>query len=424
MSSDPGIHVPHTSFALDNGLEVVLLPDRTLPKVVVDLWYDVGSWDDPLGKSGFAHLFEHLMFKGTPNVGEGEFDRRMEAVGASNNASTGDERTNYYDTGPAHTLELLLWLEADRMTGLDITQKKLDVEREVVRNERRQNYEDAPYGSVWLELPKLMFPADHPLSRSGIGEHADLLAATLDDVREFYAGWYVPSNAILAVAGDFDPAAARAWIQRTFGSLPARPRPFRATPSSWPDRPVAPHVTIRDEVALPLTVHAWHTPALYLPGDAELDALASMLSGSDDARLVRRLVYEEELAHEVDVAQMSSRWGSVFVVTAYAAEGKAIEDIDRIIEEELAAVANGRPPTDDEIERSRNNREVEKLYGAEPLLGRAETVLSYRYHLGTYDGFAHDLGRIRGVSVDSVRKQASRLVLDRRGLLHVLPEAG
>src|SRR5262249_20288989 len=158
--------------------------------VVVDLWYDVGSIDDPAGRSGFAHLFEHLMFKGTRAVGEGGFDRAMESVGGSNNASTGDERTNYYDLGPAQALELFLWLEADRMTGLDITQEKMDVEREVVRNERRQNYEDAPYGEAWLSLPTMLYPASHPLSRPGIGDHADLLAASLDDVRAFYARYY------------------------------------------------------------------------------------------------------------------------------------------------------------------------------------------------------------------------------------------
>jgi zinc protease len=415
------IEVKHQTFVLDNGLEVVLIPDRSLPKVVVDLWYDVGSYDDPLGRSGFAHLFEHLMFKGTARVAQGEFDRAMETVGGSNNASTGDERTNYYDLGPKHALDLFLWLEADRMTGLEITQEKLDVEREVVRNERRQNYEDAPYAKSWLELPRMLFPESHPLSRNGIGEHADLLAATLDDVREFYRRWYVPANAVLAVAGDFDPKDATDFVKRTFGALPHREPPAR-TVLPMPDRPVTSTLGFTDDVALPATIRAWHTPRLYQAGDAELDVLANLLTGSDDARLSKRLVYDEHCAQEIDATQVSGRWGSLFLITAHAAPGHTLAQVDAAIDEELAALSSTRPPTPEEVERGRNNREIDKLYGAESLLGRTEMLQSYRMHLGHVDGLGEDLARIRAVTPESVHAEAARLVPDRRALLHVVPE--
>ncbi len=415
------IHVAHQSFVLENGLEVVLIPDRSLPKVVVDLWYDVGSYDDPIGRSGFAHLFEHLMFKGTSRVAQGEFDRAMEAVGGANNASTGDERTNFYDLGPRHALDLFLWLEADRMTGLEITQEKLDVEREVVRNERRQNYEDAPYARSWLELPRMMFPEGHPLARNGIGDHVDLLASTLDDVRDFYRRWYVPANAVLAVAGDFDPADAAAFVRSTFGTLPHRESPKRQV-LPMPDRPVTSKLEFTDDVALPATIRAWHSPRLYTDGDAELDVLSNLLTGSDDARLSKRLVYEDRCAQEIDATQVSSRWGSMFLITAHAAPGHSIEEVDAAIDEELAALASTRPPTTEEIERGRNNREIDKLYGAESLLGRTEMLQSYRMHLGRFDGLDEDLRRIRGVTPESVHREASRLLPDRRALLHVVPE--
>ena len=286
LSTAQAVDVPHETFTLDNGLEVVLIPDRRVPKVVVDVWYDVGSYDDPPGRSGFAHLFEHLMFKGTERVGEGQFDALMEQAGGWNNATTSDERTNYFNVGPSSALELLLWLEADRMTSLDITQPKLDVEREVVRNEKRQNYEDRPYGGVWIALPELLFDRQDPRRRPGIGSHEELMAATLDDVTSFYETWYVPSNAVLAVAGDFDPVATRATIERLFGPLPKRPKPERATPPA-PDLPFRRLDYIDDDVSSSMQVMACHAPPAYTDADAALDVLAHILTGSPDARLSR-----------------------------------------------------------------------------------------------------------------------------------------
>lgn len=414
LSTAHAVDVPHTTFTLDNGLEVVLIPDRSLPKVVVDVWYDVGSYDDPPGRSGFAHLFEHLMFKGTPRVGEGQFDSLMEQAGGWNNASTSDERTNYFDVGPSSALELLLWLEADRMTSLDITQDKLDVEREVVRNERRQNYEDRPYGWLWLALPEALFPADNPLHRSGIGSHDELMAATVQDVTDFYKTWYVPSNAVLAVAGDFDVDATRATIEELFGPLPTRPKPEREL-VPMPTEPAFPGDYTHDEVSATLQTFACHAPKAFAPGDAELDVLAHVLAGSPDARLTRALVYTNQV-RSVDVSMWSGRWSSVFVIQIMhhpsdaTMEGATLGLTSKNVSEELAALVGDRPPTQVEIDRAVRNLERNAIEGVETLLGRAERLQRYRQLTGRFDYIDEDLARYRSVTPQGVAEQAQRFV--------------
>jgi zinc protease len=425
LSSAHGAEVPHESFTLDNGLEVLLIPDRSLPKVVVDVWYDVGSYDDPQGRSGFAHLFEHLMFKGTPRVGEGRFDALMEQAGGWNNATTSDERTNYFDVGPSSALELLLWLEADRMTSLDITQQKLDVEREVVRNEKRQNYEDRPYGMMWIELPRSMFPASNPLHRSGIGSHEELMAATLQDVTSFYETWYVPSNAVLAIAGDFDPKATKALVQRLFGPLPARPKPTRTAPQA-PDLPARAKIVLEDDVSLPLSLFAWHAPAAYSPEAASFEVLARVLAGSEDARLARRLVHEERAAVEVDASMWSERWGGMFVVDATlppGSDGAALDRAHALLREELDALAGDQPPTADEVARAVRNLEVESLREVETLLGRAERLQRYRMYVGRFDYLDEDLARYRAVTPEAVAASARALTAARAAELTIVPRA-
>lgn len=416
------VEIPHESYTLDNGLEVVLIPDRTLPRAVVSVWYDVGSYDDPQGRSGFAHLFEHLMFKGTSRVAEGEFDTFMEQAGGWNNATTADYRTNYYDVAPSSALDLLLWLESDRMTSLDITQKKLDVEREVVRNERRQNYEDRPYGGMWLALPPLLYPADNPLHRSGIGTHAELNASSVEDVRSFYETWYVPSNAVLAVAGDFDVAELKPRIEQLFGALKTAPKPVREL-APLPDAPTAPSIELTDKVSLPMTMTIWHSPRAFAPGDAELDVLSHLLAGSDDSRLTRRLVHEERLAQGVDAAQWSGRWDSQYEIDAMGVPGADLAAIEGIIREELDALVGERPPTAEEIRKAVNKIELDLLRSVETVHGRAEALQRYRMFTGEYDGLEADLARYRAVTPESVAAQVARLTAERSAVVHIVPEA-
>jgi zinc protease len=266
----------------------------------------------------------------------------------------------------------------------------------------------------------MLFPPDHPLSRSGIGNHTELMAASREDVRAFYETWYVPANARLAIAGDFDAEKMRVWVSQTFGELPTRPAPARG-PVSQPDAPYRADGELRDDVALPATFLAWHTPALYAAGDAELDVLSNVLTGSDDARLTRRLVYEDRSAQEVEAAQYSGRWGSIFLITAYIAPGHTLEEVEGAIEQELVALVGDRPPTVDEVERAQNNREMDKLYAAESLMGRAELLQSYRMHVGQFDWLAEDISRYRQVDSAAVIREASRLTPVRRARLRVVP---
>ena len=394
------VEVPHERFALDNGLEVLLIEDHRLPQVVVDVWYGVGSFDDPSGASGFAHLFEHLMFKGTELVPA--FDPLMEANGGANNATTGNDRTNYFSWGSSNILDLLLFLEADRMTGLQITQEKLDMEREVVRNELRQNYEDAPYGGVWLELPEMLFPPEHPYSLEGIGSHEDLMNANLEHVQSFYSSWYAPNNARLAVAGDFDSAALKPKIEALFGPLQPAIVPAH-TPVEPPRVVQKKRLVLEDSVPAPALVMAWHSPNFYAEGDAELDVLANVLAGHAAARLDARLVYEEGKALETWVGQLSAKRGSTFLVWIQGEPDANLAEIEAAVMEEMMALAGEKPATKEELDIALNGLEMSFLTGLEGLLDRAETLQGYAFYVGEDFGPEDDINRYRAVSAERIK---------------------
>jgi predicted Zn-dependent peptidase len=285
-AQDGRIEVPHERYTLGNGMDVILAPDHSLPRVEVNIWYRVGSKDEKPGRSGFAHLFEHLMFMGTERVPS--FDVPIEAGGGANNATTSPDRTNYFDWGPAPMLETLLWLEADRLESLDeaMTEEKLETQREIVRNERRQSGENRPYGSADLLVNELLYPPGHPYQISVIGKHEDLLAASVRDVTDFFQRYYVPNNAALCVAGDFDPDHAKQLVERYFGDLPAGPEPPRVRVD-----PVVldgeRRVVLEDKIQFPRLSMVWHSPAFFHPGDAEMDLLADALTNGRNSRLSR-----------------------------------------------------------------------------------------------------------------------------------------
>jgi predicted Zn-dependent peptidase len=415
------IEIPHESYRLDNGLHVVLHHDSTLPQVVVNMWYDVGARNEVKGRSGFAHLFEHLMFMGTARMPGSAFDDVMEAHGGWNNAWTGADATDYYAVGPTGLLDVLVWLEADRMSGLAsaMTKEKLDLQRDVVRNERRQTHEDAPYGEVWLVLPEVMFPPGHPYAHPIIGSHEDLEAATLEDVLAFFGDHYVPANASLAIAGDFDPTHARAVVERTFGSIP-RGTPRARVHADPVDRPRTSLVELTDKVQIPETNLFWHTPAAYMDGDAESDFVAAILGEGRSSRLYERLIRTGE-ALEVEAFQHSQQLGSIFGVTAMPAEGRRVEDIEAVVQAEIAALAAGGP-TPEELERIRNQLESEFLRGLESLFSRATTLNRYWAATGDSGFISEDLRRYRSVTAEGVQKAAARLTPDRRAIIRVRPE--
>jgi zinc protease len=415
------IDIPHEQYQLDNGLNVILHEDHTLPQVVINLWYGVGSKDEVPGRSGFAHLFEHLMFMGTVNLPGSGFDERMEAHGGWNNAWTSEDATDYYEVGPSNLLQTFLWMEADRMRGLGtaMTQEKLDLQRDVVRNERRQGVEDTPYGIVWEALNPALFPETHPYGHTVIGSHEDLVAATVDDVTGFFGTWYVPNNASLVIAGDFKPEQAKAWVESYFGSIPSK-----ALPERRPAEPVGTPVTkVREEtdnVSLPMTLMTWHTPAALQPGDAEHDVLASVLGDGKASRLYSRLVMKDKIATEVDVWHASQMLGSVFGISFKPADGHTLEEIETVVLEEIAVLA-ADGPTDAELERVMNQLEVSFIQSLEGLQSRASALNRYRYLAGDPGFVDQDLARYRTIGAAEIQAYAAKLTDDRASRIRVRP---
>jgi len=417
------ITVPHERYRLDNGLDVILAPDHSLPKVEVNLWYRVGSKDEPLGRSGFAHLFEHLMFMGTNRVPNSEFDSIMEAGGGANNATTSEDRTNYFDWGPAPMLETLLWLEADRLESLDeaMTQEKLDLQRDVVRNERRQSIENQPYGKAEILVDELMYPPGHPYQISVIGKHEDLQAATVSDVKSFFNRYYLPNNASLCVVGDFDPAQAKQWIQQEFGDLPPGPEPPPVdAPPARLDGPR--RITLEDKVELARLSFVYHSPAFFKPGDAEMDIVGSALSEGTNSRLYQRLVVKDGLAVDVAAYQASRLLGSLFHVDVMAAPGADLAALEAAVDDELGRLlSQGLEPG--ERERTVARIETNSVRSLESLHARADRLNQYLMAFGDPDGFERDLDRYRRATDEGVAAWA-RSVLDpqRRLVMTVLPE--
>ena len=322
-----GLSVDYESYTLDNGLTVILAEDRDLPIVNVNVWYHVGSKDEPQGRSGFAHLFEHLMFQGSENS-PGEYFERLQEVGARVNGTTNTDRTNYYEGVPAEHLPLALWLEADRMGWLlgvlDI--EKLDNQREVVKNERRQRYENPPYGEVWVDMMESLYPEGHPYRHPTIGSMEDLSAASLDDVTDWFKAWYGPNNASISIVGDFDTAQAKELVEKYFGPIPQGPEPevTTAEPVVLSETQVIRQV--EEGVPFEKLWIAWHSPALMEEGDADLDVLSSALSSGKDSRLHRRLVHELQIAKSVDAYQISRHLAGVYMIEATASAGHTTDE--------------------------------------------------------------------------------------------------
>lgn len=414
----------YEKYTLDNGMTVILHEDHSLPVAAVNIWYRVGSKDEPVGRSGFAHLFEHLMFMGTERVPENQFDVIMESGGGSNNATTSYDRTNYFESGPSSLLPTLLWLEADRLEdlGRTMTREKLDLQRDVVRNERRQSYENAPYGQSYLMATQLFFPPGHPYHIPTIGTHADLEAATVNDVKDFFATFYVPSNLTLCVAGDFDPAAIKPLIQDLFGDLPSGAvAPAREVPPVRLDREV--RLTTLDKVQLPMVSHWYHTPPIYGEGNAEVDLLTQVLGDGKSSRLYKRLVMDEQLAAEVEVYQDSNLLGSILMLSVYAMPDADLARVEEVIDEELARVA-AEGPSSEELERYKASRELAMLGSMQDVLSRADLLNAYEFYFGEPDSFKRDLDRYRNATPEGVRRWASEVLTpDRRLVIRVLPEA-
>ncbi len=420
------LEVPYTQFTLPNGLNVILHEDHTVPVVSVNVWYDVGSGRERPGRTGFAHLFEHLMFMGSGHVKEGEFDRLLESAGGENNGSTNEDRTNYWIDVPSNALELALFLESDRMGYLldAMTPASVDAQRDVVKNERRQSYENRPYGMASLLLSELLFPENHPYHWPTIGYMPDLSAASYEDVVEFFKKYYAPNNASLSVAGDIDIAATRKLVERYFGEIP---RSAFVEPVAPPAAYLTSVVkrTLADKVQLPRLYLAWHTPALLAPGDAALDAAASILAGGKNSRLYRRLVYEMQIAQNVMAMQGSQALGSTFMIVVTPRPGHALDEVQKIVDEEIDRL-RAEPPSARELQRVVNQTEA-SFYGRMEQVGsfggKADQLNAYYTETGNPDYYAEDLARYRALSPSDVQAAVRQfLPPDRRVELRVEPE--
>ncbi len=423
----PGRLLPFELFKLENGLTVIVHEDRTSPIVGVHVQYDVGAKDERPGRTGFAHLFEHLMFQGSQNVPKGEGDRLVDAAGGDANGSTSQDTTQYWEQVPSNALEQMLFVESDRMGFLlpTLTQDKLDNQRDVVRNERRQNYEMRPYGLAFEKLLAATWDPQFPYHWLPIGSHEDLQAATVDDVRQFFTRFYGPENAVLAIAGDVEPARARALAEKWFGAVPGKAPPAHQSPSPAPLAGET-RISMDDRVQLPRLYVAWQTPKAYAEGDAALDLVGQILSDGKSARLVKRLVMEERIAQDVSAGQMSQALGSMFLVTATPKPGVPLERLEREIDEELARLA-AAPPADDELQRAKNKLEAGAIFGLEPVGGfggRAATLAGYYLRTGDPGYLDEDLARYRRATAADVSDAARRFLRkDARVVLTVLPRA-
>jgi zinc protease len=382
------LEIPFEKLTLKNGLTLILHRDTTLPLVAVNLWYHVGPANEPPGRSGFAHLFEHLMFEGSRHVGR-EFDKLLESVGATNvNGTTNWDRTNYFETVPREQLALALWIESDRMGFLldVVNQERLDVQRDVVKNERRQSYENAPYGPSTLALLDAMFPAGHPYHGAVIGSMADLSAATLDDVKAFFRSYYGPANATLVLAGDFDPAEAKALVERYFGTLDGQkpPRPARK-PTPPLTKPV--RIVVEEPVELARVAHGYIAPPAYGADDAALEVATAVLAGGRATRLYRKLVVEEKVASDVDASLDSNALASMVGVDATVASGKTVEAVEAAVDRVLDDLV-AKPPTLAEVERAKRRilfalaSDIELLNGRGGESGRAGILQRFHHYLG------------------------------------------
>ena len=430
-SAEDGPSIPFEKYRLPNGLEVILSQDRSLPLVAVNIWYHVGAANEEPGRTGFAHLFEHMMFTGSKHIARGVADKLLETAGSTDsNASTSFDRTNYYDTVPANQLELALWTHADRMGYLldSLDQTALSNQQDVVRNERRQSYENRPYGVVDEALDHALFPPGHPYRAAIIGSHLDIQAANLADVRDFFKRYYRPNNATLTLVGDFDTAAAKRLVQKYFGSLKRGPDvlpPSVFTPELTSEK----RITVSDRIELERIDLAWLTSPKFKPGDAELAIAGYILAGGRSSRLYKKLVYELQVAQEVSASQDPYALASFFEIEAVARSGHTAAELQPLIDAELARLVS-EPPAVAEVETARNQLERSLYQGLQKVGARADLLNMYNHYTGDPGYLPRDIERysrvtpadVQRVVREYLRQDARVIVLAVRGDKQLEPD--
>lgn len=422
VTNAPLPKIAYEKYTLPNGLDVILVEDHRLPITAVNIWYHVGAANEEPGLTGFAHLFEHMMFSASKHVPRGLADKLLESAGATDfNGTTDFDRTNYFDTVPSNQLELALWIHSDRMGYLldVLDQTALTNQQDVVRNERRQSIENRPYGIVEEALFHQLFPQNHPYYASVMGSHADIQAAKLDDIKRFFARYYRPNNASLVIVGDIDKAKTKALVTKYFGSFkrgPDIPKLRVVTPPITAER----RAVVTDRVELPRVFMGWLTPPAFKEGDAELSIAAQILAGGKSSRLYKALVYDKQIAQDVNASQESNALTSMFVVDVTARPGHSAQEIEAAIDKEMNKLRSA-PPSDKEMERARNTIEtamlshIEKIGGA----GLADQLNEYNHYLGDPGFLPKDIERYRKVTAADVQRVvAAQLQNTMRAVVH------
>jgi zinc protease len=412
-----------TKHTLDNGLDVIVHEAHQVPIVAVNVWYHVGSKNERPGRTGFAHLFEHLMFEGSEHHSGGYFPPLQQA-GALLNGSTNTDRTNYWEVVPTSAVELALWMESDRMGYLlpAVTAQRFETQRDVVLNERRQNYENRPYGMALMAISATLYPPDHPYHWVTIGAAEDIKAMRLEDVHEFFRTYYHPANASLTLAGAIETSRAIDLAEHYFGDLQpgAEPDPIAVAAKLTREH----RLLLQDRVELPRVYMAWHSPAMFAEGDAEMDLLADLLANGKTSRLYRTLVYERRIAVDVSAYQSSRELASFFLVAATAAPGQSLTDIAAAIDAELQVVVD-HGPSAAEMERAAAQVEAHFLYRLQTVGGfggKSDQLNAYNVFCGDPSYFSRDLARYRDATQERVRAAAAALLrFDARVLLSIVP---
>jgi len=416
--------IPLKERRLSNGLRLITVLDRTTPTATVNIWYHVGSKDERAGRTGFAHLFEHLMFQGSANVSKAEHLSLIESVGGSANATTWLDRTNYFATVPAEWVELILWMEADRLgTLLDaLDQANLDNQRDVVKNEKRSSYDNQPYGTAYLELFALAYPKGHPYHHPTIGSMEDLDAASLEDVRNFFATWYAPNNAVLTVVGDIDEGEIAAAVDRLFGGIAANP----ALPSH-PDLTISRSLggeirkVVKDKVPDPRIHLAYRAPILSSPDLPALEIACQILAGGRGSRLMRRLVRQEQVAQDVGLSVLPFVGGaSLAVGSATLRPGADATTLETLFLEELHSLGQ-RGPTSTEMERASALIESEEMALRSDPETIADQIGMYATLLNDPERINRDLAIYQGVDAAAVQRVAKQYLADDRVILWYEP---
>jgi zinc protease len=416
------VNIQFEKYQLPNGLTVVLHEDHSAPLASVVVMYHVGSKNEKVKRTGFAHLFEHMMFQGSENVGDDQHFKLLQEIGARINGWTNEDFTNYYEVVPSNYLELALYLESDRMGFLipAMTQEKLDNQRDVVKNERRQRVDNVPYGTAWEKISKAMYPGTHPYSWPVIGYMEDLSAAALEDVKEFFRTYYAPNNACLVVAGDFNADDAKKLVAKYFEGIP-RGAEF--------ERPAATEVVLpkniklvhEDKVQLPRIYMSWHSPKDETRGSAVMDVLGQILSSGKTSRLYRSLVYDSRIAQSVSAYQSSSEIGSLFQIIATAKPDIGLSEVAKMIDAAISDVL-ANSVTQEEIDRVLTGVEASVINRMTTVLGKANTLASYYHVTGDPGGINLQMELYKNITPEEVLATAKKYLSANRLQLSIVPE--